>query len=186
MNQPICNNCTHLRGLCCELQSGECPPPIHPRWEPQFESCRTCDVEASRCDVCLEGSRWQALSEARRGCATCAFSGCLTSQEPCGSCDSPKWTNWKPEVKPNSWERVEKTTLAEQYPHYHKKIPDGVKTVDVYRVLDLFGVTDPCLQHAIKKLLVAGGRGAKDIEKDVAEAGVSLRRWQEMREEEKS
>jgi hypothetical protein len=76
-------------------------------------------------------------------------------------------------------------TLAEQYPHYHKKLPDGVKTVDVYRVLQLFEVVDPCIQHAIKKLLVAGGRGAKDIDKDVAEAVVSLRRWQEMKTEEK-
>lgn len=49
----------------------------------------------------------------------------------------------------------------------------------------LFNVTDPCLQHAIKKLLVAGGRGAgKDITKDVAEAQDSLARFLEMRDEE--
>jgi hypothetical protein len=27
--------------------------------------------------------------------------------------------------------------------------------IDVYRVLKLYNVTDPCLQHAVKKLLVA-------------------------------
>lgn len=68
--------------------------------------------------------------------------------------------------------------------HYFKSV-EGIDFVDVYRVLLLFNVTDPCLQHAIKKLLVAGGRGAgKDIDKDVAEAVDSLRRYQEMRIEE--
>lgn len=70
-----------------------------------------------------------------------------------------------------------------KHSHYFK--PVGHLThVDVYRVLALFGVVDPCLQHAVKKLLVAGGRGAgKDIRQDVQEAIDSLARWQEMREE---
>lgn len=72
--------------------------------------------------------------------------------------------------------------IRQGYSHYHKPCPYDF--VDVYRVLELFGVTDPCLQHAIKKLLVAGGRGQKDIRKDVAEAIVTLTRWQQMREEE--
>ena len=55
--------------------------------------------------------------------------------------------------------------------------------VDVYRVLELFEVTDPCLQHAIKKLLCAGGRGVKDMEQDVQEAMDTLERWQDMRRE---
>ena len=56
-----------------------------------------------------------------------------------------------------------------KHSHYFKNVRhlDGI---DVYRVLELFNVTDPCLQHAIKKLLCAGGRGAKDIEQDVQEA----------------
>lgn len=73
-------------------------------------------------------------------------------------------------------------TIAERYPHYFKDV-STLQVVDVYRVLELFGVTDPCLQHAIKKLLVAGGRGAKDIEKDIAEAIVTLQRWTEMKVE---
>lgn len=69
--------------------------------------------------------------------------------------------------------------------HYFKSV-EGLKDIDVYRVLQLFGVTDPCLQHAVKKLLVAGGRGAgKDINRDVQEAIDTLARWQEMRAEEK-
>jgi hypothetical protein len=53
----------------------------------------------------------------------------------------------------------------------------------VYRVLELFGVTNPCLQHAIKKLLCAGFRGVKDSEKDVREAIDSLNRYLQMKAE---
>ena len=68
--------------------------------------------------------------------------------------------------------------------HYFKQVPAGATHIDVYRVLMMFNVTDPCLQHAVKKLLVAGGRGAgKDIGKDVQEAIDSLERFKEMRVE---
>lgn len=67
--------------------------------------------------------------------------------------------------------------------HYFKDV-SKLDTIDVYRVLSLFNVTDPCIQHAVKKLLVAGGRGAgKDINKDIQEAIDSLLRWKEMRAE---
>jgi len=69
-----------------------------------------------------------------------------------------------------------------KHSHYHKSVA-GLESVDVYRILRLFEVTDPCLQHAIKKLLVAGGRGAKDISQDVHEAIDTLTRWQEMQAE---
>lgn len=74
-------------------------------------------------------------------------------------------------------------TIGNKHPHYHKDVRH-LETIDVYRVLHLFNVTDPCIQHAVKKLLVAGGRGAgKDIAKDVQEACDSLNRFQEMRAE---
>ena len=69
--------------------------------------------------------------------------------------------------------------------HYFKDVAH-LQTVDVYRVLQIFNVTDPCLQHAIKKLLCAGGRGAKNDVKDVREAMDSLTRWQQMRLEDES
>lgn len=69
-----------------------------------------------------------------------------------------------------------------KHQHYFKDV-SGLSHVDVYRVLQLFGVTDPCLQHAIKKLLVAGNRGVKDMDKDVQEAIDTLGRWQAMRVE---
>lgn len=67
--------------------------------------------------------------------------------------------------------------------HYFKDV-SKLKYIDVYRVLSLFNVTDPCIQHAVKKLLVAGGRGAgKDVSKDIQESIDSLVRWQEMQKE---
>lgn len=48
-------------------------------------------------------------------------------------------------------------------------------------MLKLFNVTDPCVQHAVKKLLVAGGRGAgKGIERDLREAVDSINRALQM------
>ena len=38
--------------------------------------------------------------------------------------------------------------------------------VDVYRVIDGFNVTDPCLQHLIKKAMAPGDRGHKDLLQD--------------------
>lgn len=71
-----------------------------------------------------------------------------------------------------------------KHSHYFKDV-SKLQRIDIYRVLQLFTVTDPCLQHAAKKLLVAGGRGAgKDIARDIQEAIDSLVRWQAMREEE--
>jgi len=66
--------------------------------------------------------------------------------------------------------------------HYFKKVTH-LDAVDVYRVLELFEVTNPCLQHAIKKLLCAGSRGSKDEEQDVQEAIDTLGRYQEIRDE---
>jgi hypothetical protein len=69
-----------------------------------------------------------------------------------------------------------------EYKHYQKNV-EHLKWVDVYRVLDLFGVSNPCLQHATKKLLCAGNRGVKDELKDVQEAIASLTRYLEIKTE---
>ena len=48
---------------------------------------------------------------------------------------------------------------------------DGkVFSADVYRVLKAFGVVCPAVQHAVKKLLMPGQRGAKDKLQDLEEA----------------
>ena len=55
--------------------------------------------------------------------------------------------------------------------------------LDIYRILKLYEVNDPCLQHAIKKLLCAGKRGVKNQKQDVNEAILSLKRFVEMQGE---
>lgn len=69
-----------------------------------------------------------------------------------------------------------------RFGHYYKDVR-GLDHIDVYRVLQLFEVTDPCIQHAVKKLLVAGKRGSKTSESDVSEAIISLQRHIEMLKE---
>jgi hypothetical protein len=85
-----------------------------------------------------------------------------------------------------SGSKVELAPAPERkHSHYFKSVA-GLEVVDIYRVLLLFNVTDPCLQHAAKKILVAGGRGKGDVTRDVQEAIDSLERWKTMRAEEKT
>jgi len=71
---------------------------------------------------------------------------------------------------------------SSQHSHY-KKDASHLKTIDVYRVLTLFDVTDPCQQHAVKKILCAGIRGDKSRAQDMREAIDSLNRSLEMMQE---
>ena len=76
--------------------------------------------------------------------------------------------------------------MSEQnHDHYFKDVTH-LKTIDVYRVLDLFGVSNPCIQHAVKKLLCSGQRGVKDTRQDVQEAITSLVRCLEMQTEDET
>ena len=72
-----------------------------------------------------------------------------------------------------------------KYGHYFKDV-SHLKKIDVYRVIDLWEITDPALQHALKKILAAGKRGAKNQMQDVAEAIDSLVRFQDMQTENNS
>ena len=88
-----------------------------------------------------------------------------------------------PDINEQIRKVMENIQVPKKHNHYFKDV-SHLKTVDVYRVLELFKVTDQCIGHAVKKLLVAGGRGAgKDINKDIQEAIDSLVRWQDMRKE---
>ena len=61
---------------------------------------------------------------------------------------------------------------------YHKKFTNrmlATKTADVYDVINMFSVTNPMVQHALKKLLVTGGRsGGKSELQDLKEAAMSI------------
>lgn len=76
-------------------------------------------------------------------------------------------------------------TETKNHGHYFKDV-GHLDSIDVYRVIDLWAVEHPAITHAIKKLLAAGQRGAKDEGKDIQEAIDSLQRWQEMRAEDQA
>ena len=71
--------------------------------------------------------------------------------------------------------------MKENHNHYFKPCP--YDTLDVYRVINIFGVSDPCIQHALKKLLCSGVRGHKDQSKDIQDVIDTLERWKQMCEE---
>lgn len=74
---------------------------------------------------------------------------------------------------PNGYKRMSKVNRKK----YEREIIglDGTRTiVDVYRVLDAFQVTNPQLQHLIKKALAAGLRGHKDLEEDLRDIESSI------------
>jgi len=73
-----------------------------------------------------------------------------------------------------------------EFNHYFRDVRhlDGI---DVYRVCELFGVTHPALQHAVKKLLVTGGRsGGKSFERDLRDVIASCQRALEMNQEDQA
>lgn len=69
-----------------------------------------------------------------------------------------------------------------KHEHYKKSV-EHLSHIDVYRVLELWEVTNPAVQHAIKKLLNAGQRGSKSYYQDLQEAIDSIERALEMEAE---
>ena len=88
-----------------------------------------------------------------------------------------KCTLWQRHTQPEELPFIDD---EKSYSHYFKDV-SNIEFIDVYRVLDLFAVEHPCIQHAVKKLLCAGQRGSKSRDKDIQEAIDSLQRFQEMR-----
>lgn len=93
-------------------------------------------------------------------------------------------TNWQNSLieRQDVSSRVEQLRSIEEarkHSHYFKDV-SGVDQIDVYAVLRLFEVTDPCLQHIVKKALCAGKRGAKDWAKDVQEIADTAQRLIEL------
>lgn len=72
-----------------------------------------------------------------------------------------------------------------RYQHYFRDV-SHLEGLDIYRILALYEVTDPAIQHAVKKLLCAGSRGVKDRERDYREAVDSINRALEMIEEDEA
>lgn len=50
--------------------------------------------------------------------------------------------------------------------HYFFPIPKGITKADIYRLIEMIGITCPVAQHVFKKSAAAGQRGHKDLRKD--------------------
>jgi hypothetical protein len=117
-----------------------------------------------RCDRCLE-----EIASYKSPKTTCPIDG-----EMCGCLYDGQYCVKQAAPAPVGIER--------KHSAYFKPCPYDY--IDVYRVLEMWEVKSPPIEHAIKKLLVAGGRGGgKDVERDIQESIDALVRWQEMRKE---
>jgi len=70
------------------------------------------------------------------------------------------------------------TGIKEDLGKHYRFSFKGIK-VDVYRILEIFQITNPAQQHAIKKLLRAG-KSIKPLHQDIDEVILTLERWKEM------
>ena len=82
------------------------------------------------------------------------------------------------EVKNGAITLITPGACAEQWNKYNRQCK-GV-TIDVYDVLKAFEVTDPALQHLVKKALCAGLRGYKTMQQDLQEVLESAKRAVEL------
>lgn len=68
---------------------------------------------------------------------------------------------------------------AVKHAHYRKDVKH-IDYIDVYRIIELYELHDPCFQHALKKILVPGARGHKDLTKDINDIIDTMQRKLEM------
>ena len=54
--------------------------------------------------------------------------------------------------------------MSGKHNHYFRDCP--YDKIDVYRIIDIFEITDPVAQHILKKCIATGKRGHKDEERD--------------------
>ena len=103
---------------------------------------------------------------------------------PCAQCHLGRWDptashtfplTGQPDPQPDNRIPVKQNKYAREI--------HGVQ-IDFYDIASAYGITDPAIAHAMKKLLRYGS-GEKSLAKDVTEAIWSLQRWQQMHPEAK-
>ncbi len=67
-------------------------------------------------------------------------------------------------------------------PEYYNYEYKGIK-LDPYRIMKIYGVTDSCQDHALKKLLRVHVKSHKSKKQEIKEVIDTLTRWQQMLEE---
>lgn len=68
-------------------------------------------------------------------------------------------------------------------PQYYNYIYRGIK-LDPYRIIEIYGITHPAQQQALKKILRMGTHDKRELHEDILGVIDALRRWLEMIEEE--
>lgn len=54
--------------------------------------------------------------------------------------------------------------MTDKHNHYFRDCP--YNKIDVYRIIEIFEITDPAAQHILKKCIATGKRGHKDEQRD--------------------
>ena len=75
--------------------------------------------------------------------------------------------------------RMDKEDKQQKHSHYKKDVRH-LDYIDVYRIIELYELHDPCFQHALKKILVPGARGHKDLINDINDIIDTMQRKIEM------
>ena len=75
-------------------------------------------------------------------------------------------------------DKEDNKSQAVKHAHYKRNVKH-LDYIDVYRIIDLYELHDPCFQHALKKILVPGARGHKDLIKDINDRrrNILFERW---------
>lgn len=153
------------------------------------KTCRHCDITFQRPDDCpIPADR----------CEECHFeieamkTPLCADGRPCGQQDHPDDDAYchkcphegkVPEYEPTevafkaAGVRVDRQSGDRS--KYHREIKPGV-WVDCYDVIKAWGVTNPALQHLLKKALQPGGRGHKTLAQDLEDIIVSAKRAKEL------
>jgi len=132
-------------------------------------------VRKLECDSCFHATPHERESDcAKSECSSLGDSPCECKEHACVA----YWVGDKPD---RVHTHITSSAADDSGKHYRFEF-QGVK-MDPYRILKVYGITDPAQQHAIKKLLRAG-RSVKSFRRDVEEVISTLNRLLEMLEEE--
>lgn len=74
--------------------------------------------------------------------------------------------------------------MTDKHNHYFRDCP--YNKIDVYRIIEIFEITDPVAQHILKKCIATGKRGHKDVERDWQDILDSAQRKIQMLAEDKT
>lgn len=150
------------------------------------KACKHCDITFQRPDDCpipadrCEGCHWEIEAMKTPLCADgrpCGQQDHPDDDAYCHKCPhEPKRGTADVAFKP-AGARVDRQ--SGDLSKYHREIKPGV-WVDVYDVIQAFGVTNGALQHLIKKALAAGQRGHKTLDQDLDDIIASAKRAKEL------